>query len=120
MRVPALQGVVETPEYLARAAAAGLTEEERDRIAIAIASDPKCGDVIKGTGGARKVRFGGRGKGKSGGYRVITYYGGGDIPVFLLTLFAKGERSDLSQAERNALKQTLPVIRKTYLRNQGQ
>jgi hypothetical protein len=48
--------------------------------------------LIPGTGGARKVRFAGRGKGKSGGYRVITFYSGPEVPVFLITLFAKGRR----------------------------
>ena len=57
--------------------------------------------MFQGTGGARKVRFAGRGKGKSG-YRLITLYSGGDVPVFLLTMFAKGERSDMSKAEHNA------------------
>ena len=43
------------------------------------------------------------GRGKSGGYRVITYFAGRSLPVFLLTLYAKGERANLSPAERNAL-----------------
>jgi hypothetical protein len=57
------------------------------------------------------VRVAGRGKGKSGGYRVITYFGGNDSPVFLLTEFAKGERADLSQAERNALAKLVKTLR---------
>jgi mRNA-degrading endonuclease RelE of RelBE toxin-antitoxin system len=63
-----------------------------------------CFGLIPGTGGARKVRFGGRGKGKSGGYRVITYYAAEDVPVFLLALVDKGQRADISQADRNALR----------------
>jgi hypothetical protein len=70
--------------------------------------------VRQGTGGARKVRFAGRGKGKSGGYRVITFYSGGDLPVFLLTVFAKGERANLSKAERNALAQLARVLADSY------
>jgi hypothetical protein len=42
------------------------------------------------------VRFAGKGKGKSGGYRVITFYSGSDIPVFLLNMFAKNEKADLA------------------------
>lgn len=109
-----LHGVVETPGYLTDAAQAGLTEEDRTNVVQMIAADPQCGDLIKGTGGARKVRFAGRGKGKSGGYRVITYYGGGDIPVFLLSLFSKGERADLSQAERNDMKKELAGLARDY------
>lgn len=72
------------------------------------------GDVIPGTGGARKVRFVGRGKGKSGGFRVITYFAGTDLPVFLLTLFAKGERVDLTQAERNEMRRELAGLADDY------
>jgi len=80
--------------------------------------NPAAGDEIKGTGGARKVRFAGKGKGKSGGYRVITFYSGNDIPVFLLNVFAKNEKIDLSQAERNDLKMTLAALANTYRRRQ--
>ncbi len=69
---------------------------------------------MRGTGGARKIRFAGRGKGKSGGYRIVTFYAGKDIPVFLLSIFSKGEKADLSQAERNEFKQILTSLAETY------
>jgi hypothetical protein len=72
------------------------------------------GDLISGTGGARKLRFPFGGKGKSGGVRVITYYAADDIPVFLLEVFSKGERINLSRAERNELKQSLANIAEDY------
>jgi len=106
--------VVETAPFIAAAKAAGLSGGEVDRIIDHVARKPDAGDVIQGTGGARKVRFGGRGKGKSGGYRVITFYSGGGFPVFLLTVFAKGERADLSKAERNALAQLTKVLVDSY------
>ncbi len=62
-----LHAVIETPEYLTDAKATGLSEAERDRIVNHLSSNPMAGDEIPGTGGARKVRFPGRGKGKSGG-----------------------------------------------------
>ena len=68
-----------------------------------VAKNPLAGDLLPGTGGCRKVRIAGRGKGKSGGYRVVTFFGGYGVPVFLLTVFSKGERANLSHAERNAL-----------------
>ena len=67
-----MHAVVETPGYLSDAKALGLTETERDSIVSWVASNPDAGDVIAGTGGARKIRFAGMGKGKSGGYRVIS------------------------------------------------
>ena len=84
--------VVETEIYLRDAKAAGLSDDERQRIVYFIAANADAGREIPGTGGARKVRFAGNGKGKSGGYRIITFYTGKDIPVFLLNVFAKNEK----------------------------
>jgi hypothetical protein len=95
--------VVETHAFRRQAKAAGMTEEEINELIADLAADPAIGVAISGTGGCRKVRIAGRGKGKSGGYRVITFYSGSEIPVFLLAAFSKGERADLSQKERNAL-----------------
>ena len=80
----------------------------------AIASDPVAGALIPGTGGARKVRHAGRGKGRSGDYRTIHYFAATDVPVFLLALVDKGQRADLSHQERNELAATLPNIAGAY------
>lgn len=109
-----MHSVIETPDYLSDAKAAGMTDEERSVIVNTLARDPLSGVAIPGTGGARKIRFGGRGKGKSGGYRVITFHSGDDIPVFLLNVFAKSERVDLSQADRNELKKELAGLATEY------
>ncbi len=109
-----MQTVVETPAFLAAARELGLSEAERSGIVSWLAANPESGDVIEGTGGARKVRFAGRGKGKSGGYRVITFFSGPDIPVFLLEIFSKNEKSDLTAIERKTLKMLLAEITKTY------
>ena len=106
--------VIETPQFQDDAKRAGCGEDEIGAIVSAIAANPKVGDLIKGTGGARKVRFRRPGKGKSGGYRVITYFGGDDIPVFLIAMFAKGERANLSEAERNELRKILKPIADRY------
>jgi hypothetical protein len=102
--------VVETTPFIAAAKAAGLSGGDVSRIVDYFARRPDAGDVIPGTGGARKVRFAGRGKGKRGGYRVITFYSGADLPVFLLTIFGKGERTDLTGSERNMLAQLTKVL----------
>lgn len=109
-----VHSVVETPDYLADAKEAGITEAEREKIVATLAANPTAGDEIPGTGGARKLRFAGRGKGKSGGYRVITFYSGTDVPVFLLNVFAKGDRVDLSQADRNELRKGLTGLADDY------
>ncbi len=106
--------VVETQIYLADARTAGLNVDEMAAIVSTIAADPAAGDLIVGTGGARKLRVAGRGKGKSGGYRVVTYVAADDVPVFLLALISKGERANLSQAERNALRMILAGLADDY------
>ncbi len=106
--------VIETPTYLADLKAAHVGVDEAAQIVAIIAAAPEAGDLIVGTGGARKVRIAGRGKGKSGGYRIITYFAAKDVPVFLLALISKGERADLSQAERNALKVELASLADDY------
>jgi len=98
-----VQTIVETKAFLADAEDAGMSEEEREALVATVASNPTAGDLMQGTGGCRKLRFKKPGTGKSGGYRVITYFGGTDMPVFLLTVFAKNQRANLNQAERNAL-----------------
>lgn len=91
-----------------------MPETERADIVSWLAANPESGDVIEGTGGARKLRFAGRGKGKSGGYRVITFFSGPDIPVFLLEIFAKNQKTDLTAIERRTLKLVLAEIADTY------
>lgn len=109
-----MQTVVETEDYLADAKRAGLATEERERIVGLIAEHPDSGNKIPGTGGARKLRVAGRSKGKSGGYRVITFFSGVDVPVFLLNVFAKGEKVDLTPAERRELASILRSLAQAY------
>ena len=90
--------------------------QEQSTIVEYIAKHPDAGDPIPGTGGARKVRFAGKGKGKSGGYRVITFFTGLELPVFLLNVFAKGDKINLTKAERNELRAILAEIASTYQR----
>jgi hypothetical protein len=105
-----MQTVIETPAFLASTAEEGVSEDERATMVTAIALNPQAGELMPGTGGARKVRFAGRGKGKSGGFRVVTFYGGTDMPVFLLDLYSKDAQANLSKGERNELRKILTVL----------
>jgi hypothetical protein len=87
-----------------------MTEEEIEELIDFISLSPMAGDEIKGTGGCRKLRIAGRGKGKRGGYRTITFYSGEAMPVYLITVFGKGERSDLSQGQRNELRKLTSIL----------
>lgn len=106
--------VLVTSEFMRDAKQAGLDDEEVSEIVRLIAADPTGGVVIPRTGGARKLRVKAKAKGKRSGYRVVWFYGGDDIPVFLLSMFVKGERIDLTEAERNALKKHLSSIGEEY------
>lgn len=108
-----MQTVIETESYLRAAKDAGMAEDERNAAVDLVADNPEAGDLMQGTGGVRKARLAGRGKGKSGGYRIVWYFGGGDIPVFLLTVFGKGEKANLTQGERNALRQLTTTLKES-------
>lgn len=109
-----MQCVVETDAFISAAKECGMTDEERHKIVTFVAENPGAGDLIPGTGGARKLRFPFKNKGKSGGVRVVTYFDGEDIPVFLLEVFSKGDKINLSKAERNELKAILGDMAKNY------
>ena len=95
-----LQTVVETPAYLATAKGV-LSQNEQDEVVNIVAANPTAGTALGG--GIRKMRFARSGRGKSGGVRVVFLFSGEDIPVFLLTLFAKNEKTTLTPKERATL-----------------
>ncbi|MET0375203.1 MAG: type II toxin-antitoxin system RelE/ParE family toxin [Rhizorhabdus sp.] len=80
-----------------------MSAEEQQMVVDLIAANPVAGEIMPGCGGARKLRVARPGGGKSDGYRVITYYAGTDMPSFLLTVFGKNEKANLTKVERNAL-----------------
>lgn len=110
---PKLITVVETPSYLA-AAKGILSEEDRKEIVELVAAEPESGVSIGS--GIRKMRIGVDGRGKRGGGRVVFLYAGFDIPVFLLTLFAKNEKSNLSRSEHASLAELATKIVNEYRR----
>lgn len=107
--------VIETPTFIKDVKRADLSEEEHRSLITFLAENPTAGVVMEGTGGVRKVRFAGEGSGKSGGYRVVYYFHDMDIPLFALALFAKNEKANLTQAERNELRSIMPQIVKAYM-----
>ncbi len=109
-----MHAVALTHAFVRAAKQAGMTEDEIDGVVDYVSKNPTTGVEIAGTGGCRKLRVAGRGKGKSGGYRIITFYTGESLPVFLLTLFAKGERANLSKDESNRLRTITKAIVAEY------
>lgn len=96
--------VAKTAGFLSQAKAEGMTEADLDRLDTILSADPETGDLIVGSGGCRKVRFAGRGKGKSGGYRVVTYFvAAREMPVYLIAVLSKGSRANFSAQEIAAM-----------------
>ncbi len=110
--------VSELRAFRKAAVAAGMSDEDIEELIDYLASNPNAGDEIAGTGGCRKVRFAIRGnnKGKSGGVRTITFYTGESLPVFLITVFGKSQKINLTKAERNALSGMTKAIVDEYAR----
>lgn len=106
--------VAETPEF-ARKAARLLGEDEKDALITYIAAHPDAGVILQGTGGLRKLRWAREGKGKSGGVRVVYFFHNESMPVFMLSIFGKGEKENLSKAERNDFAKLAKALVKTYL-----
>ena len=105
--------VIETPSFL-RDAKGLMGDEERQEIVAFLAHNPNAGDILQGTGGIRKLRFAREGSGKSSGYRVIYFFHSPGIPLFALNVFAKNEKTNISPAERNALKALSARLVQTY------
>ncbi|MYG80968.1 MAG: addiction module toxin RelE [Gemmatimonadetes bacterium] len=97
-----MQTVAETPTF-SRQADKLFSEDERRELIDYLAENPSAGDPIPGTGGVRKLRFAVPGQGKSGGARVIYFYGGDRMPIYALLAYAKSVQTDLRPAERRAV-----------------
>lgn len=107
--------VIETPEFLAETRKL-MSDEERTLLVDYLAHNPTAGDLIPGTGGVRKLRWGLEGRDKRGGARVIYFYHDVGMPLFALTVFAKNERADLSQQDRNDFRQSTTLLVKAFKR----
>lgn len=104
-----LTTITELPEYI-RHANELLSEAERKAVIDYLAAHPLNGDIMEGTGGIRKLRWASGGKGKSGGVRIIYYYHDPRIPLYLLTVFGKNEKSNVTKSERNELAKLVKLL----------
>jgi hypothetical protein len=104
--------VVETPEFLRRARAVGMSDEDRAALVSLLVSDPAAGVSLGG--GLYKMRLARPGGGKSGGWRVLHFFRNEGMPVFLLSVFGKNEKANISAAERAELAAICDLIAETY------
>jgi len=92
------------------------TDDELSQLQQVLLENPKAGDVMKGTGGLRKVRFAFPGSGKSGSVRVCYIDIEGVLEIHLIDVFAKNEKENLSKAERNAIRIVVEQIKAERLK----
>ncbi len=81
----------------------GASDADLEALFANIAARPQAGDVIPGSGGARKIRFTMKGKGKRGGGRAIYFAFVAEDTVYLLMAYGKNEKTDLSGADKKAV-----------------
>jgi hypothetical protein len=105
--------VVETPTF-SRDAERVMTQREVWSLINFLARHPEAGVVIAGTGGVRKLRWALKGKGRRGGARVIYYFCNETLPLFLLNEYAKNEKVNLTEAERNEIRKLVPRLIANY------
>ena len=101
---------VELPIFRSKWKALGLNDDDLRRLQMELLADPKVGDVMRETGGIRKMRFAFEDRGKSGSVRVIYIDFEVYEKIYLLTAYSKDEKDNLSKAERNELKQMIAVL----------
>lgn len=104
--------IVELPEFIRAASTAGMTEDERQGLIDQLAADPEAG--ISLGGGLFKIRVARQNQGKSGGFRVIYFFRSEDLPVFLLTAFAKNQQANISPKAKAALIELCDAIADQY------
>ena len=96
-----------------------LSTEEREDLISYLSEHPNSGVVIQGTGGIRKLRWARGNKGKSGGIRVIYYVHSELMPLYLLAVFGKNEKANISSVEKKDLSKLVKeLVRYWRLKNE--
>ena len=98
------------PEFERKWRQLGLADAELRQLQELLLLNPKAGDVIQGTGGLRKLRIAFSGSGKSGGGRVAYIDFMAYDTIYLITVYAKSEKDNLSQGERNEIAKVIQIL----------
>ena len=87
---------------------------EREAFVDFIARNPESGDVIPETGGVRKVRWRRQGIGKRGGARVVYFYHDPRMPIFLMLVYDKAQRENMTPDEKKQVRVLGTAIKQSY------
>lgn len=98
--------IIETTAFT-RQIRAELDEESYRRLQLELVRDPEAGAIIRGTGGIRKIRWARKGRGKSGGTRVIYYWHRPEDTLLMLLAYGKSVQEELTPGQRKALRKVV-------------
>ena len=101
--------IAETESFLKKSSKL-LPVEDKGNLISYLSEHPSAGDVIQGTGGIRKLRWAKGNKGKSGGFRVIYYFHNESMPLYLLAVFSKNEKINISSEEKHILSKSVKEL----------
>lgn len=104
---------IQTSEFVRNWSRLGLNDDDLRRLEMEILLNPKLGAVIPGTGRLRKMRFAFEGEGKSGSTRVCYVDFVLKETVYLITVYQKKEKDNLSKAECNEIKKMIKILEQT-------
>ncbi len=88
-----------------------LSDDSYRALQVALVLRPEQGALIRGTGGLRKIRWGGKGHGKSGGYRIIYYWHVASETIYMLFGYPKNKQEDLTALQKKLLAE---LVRKEF------
>ncbi|WP_151978492.1 MULTISPECIES: type II toxin-antitoxin system RelE/ParE family toxin [unclassified Roseovarius] len=97
-----------------------LSESEHDQLIDWLALNPDAGDIIPGTKGVRKSRWGYDGQGKRGGLRIIYYFRDLNMPIYLIAVYKKNEKLNLTAREKRVISQMVDEIVEKWARRREQ
>lgn len=103
---------IELPMFRSKWEKLGLNDCDLRRLQEQLLLDPKVGAVMQGTGGIRKMRFAFEHRGKSGSIRVIYIDFEVYEKIYLITAYPKNEKDNLTEGERNELRQLISILEK--------
>ena len=89
----------------------GLSDDEYAALQLSIAANPEAGEIVRGSGGVRKLRWSGSGRGKRGGLRVIYYLRTARGEVWMLTAYAKNEADSIPAHVLKRIKEEIDASR---------
>lgn len=101
---------IDVPLFTIKWKQLGFNDEDYRKLQNALIDNPEVGALIKGTGGVRKMRFAFEGRGKSGSVRVCYVYFGTYLVYFLITVYQKKDKENLTQAEKNEIKKLVNIL----------